>query len=60
MSTNPRGSTRRRVTIGIVVAVFLAALIALAVGLFLAAQSTVAPTSPQTNGMIVLLAPGLV
>ena len=60
MSTNSRGSTSRRVTIGIFVAAFLVAVIALAVGLFLAAQSTVAPTSPQTNGMVVMLAPGLV
>jgi hypothetical protein len=60
MSTNSRGSSGRRLTIGIVVAAVLVALVALAVGLFLAAQSTAAPTSPQTNGMIVMLAAGLV
>ncbi|MDD7967426.1 hypothetical protein [Actinomycetospora lemnae] len=52
-------STKRRPSIGVLVGVLVAALVVLAIVLFLLAQNQAAPTSPQTNGMIALLAPAL-
>ncbi|GAA4871662.1 hypothetical protein [Actinomycetospora straminea] len=51
--------TNRRPSIGVLVGVLLAVLVVLAVVLFLLAQTQAAPSSPQTNGMIALLAPAL-
>ncbi|HWN26794.1 MAG TPA: hypothetical protein VNP37_07485 [Actinomycetospora sp.] len=54
---------QRTLRVGLMVGSVLAAVIVLAVVLFLLAQNTAAPTSPQTNGSLgalVVLIPALV
>lgn len=54
---------QRTLRVGLMVGSVLAAVIVLAVVLFLLAQNTAAPTSPQTNGSLgalVVLFPALV
>lgn len=52
MSTHDPHAPGRRPSIGVVVGIVLAVLVVLAVGLFLLAQGTAAPSSPQTHGSL--------